>query len=113
MPAVEVPVPSVGIGGVEVFDEVVPLSDEEVISEHDANETSHENTHSGDAGEEDGARDENLPWHHAPAADDAADHLPADDIDVARCHCGGIDAERDQICDKISADLADHENEGH
>jgi hypothetical protein len=39
--------------------------------------------------------------------------LPADDIDVARCHCGGIDAERDQICDKISADLADHENEGH
>lgn len=50
MPSVKVPVPSVGIGRVEIGDEVVSFSNEEVIAEHDADETAHEDSHAGDAG---------------------------------------------------------------
>jgi hypothetical protein len=55
MPAVEVPITAIRIGSVEVFDEVVSFADEEVVCEHDTDETAHEDSHSRDTGEEDGA----------------------------------------------------------
>lgn len=107
------PVPSVGIRGVQIFDEIVSFADEEVVSEHDADETAHEDTHSGDAGEEDGAGDEHFPGDHAPAADEATDDLATNDVDVLRGHGSRVHSERDQICDEVRTDLADHEGKSH
>ena len=109
----EIPVPPVGVGSVEIFNEVVALADEEVICKHDADEAAHEDTHPRDTGEEDGAGDEHFPGYHAPAADEAADDLCAHDVDVFWCHGGGVDAEWDQVCDEVGADLTNHECEGH
>lgn len=106
MPSMEVPVAAIGIRSIQIFNPVVALADKEVVCEHDADEAAHEDTHSGDAREEDGTRDEHFPRHHAPAAYDAANDLPAHDVDVAGCHSGRVDAERNQICNKIDANLA-------
>lgn len=113
MPAVEVPVASVGVRGVQIFDEVVPFADEEVVAEHYAHETAHEDTHTSDARQEDGTGDEHFPWHHTPATDYATDNLAAYDVDVSRGHSRRVDAEGDQIGDEVGADLTDHEDEGY
>lgn len=80
----EVPVSPVGIRGVEIFDKVIAFAEEEVICQHDSDQAAHEDSHSCDAGEEYGTGNQDFPWDHAPPADDATDHLAADDVNVSR-----------------------------
>lgn len=109
--AVEIPVATVGVRGVEVLDEVVAVAQEEVVGEHDANEIGHEDTHAGHEVYEDGTRDDDFPGDHGPAADEGADELAARDVDVARSQRADVDTERNQVCHEVSADLRDHEDE--